>query len=100
MHLKNMLRQVQSDRSNLAHGWLPSLLIRSDSSLALRFFLCLALQKRKTPQRGGSAHAGSLTLTASTAFSTGAKKIMKPCHGSVLFLIGAPCRLQGAPQPW
>src|SRR5262245_27729938 len=25
MHLKNMLRQVQSDRSNLAHGWLPSL---------------------------------------------------------------------------
>src|SRR5262249_33415279 len=23
MHLKNMLRQVQSDRSNLAHGWLP-----------------------------------------------------------------------------
>src|SRR5262249_40071611 len=29
MHLKNMLRQVQSDRSNLAHGWLPSLLIRS-----------------------------------------------------------------------
>src|SRR5262249_44886243 len=23
VHLKNMLRQVQSDRSNLAHGWLP-----------------------------------------------------------------------------
>src|SRR5262245_64314758 len=23
MHLKNMLRQVQPDRSNLAHGWLP-----------------------------------------------------------------------------
>src|SRR5262249_41015757 len=22
VHLKNMLRQVQSDRSNLAHGWL------------------------------------------------------------------------------
>src|SRR5262249_1597755 len=36
VHLKNMLRQVQSDRSNLAHGWLPSLLFRSDSSLALR----------------------------------------------------------------
>src|SRR5262249_48860064 len=23
VHLKNMLRQVQSDRSNLTHGWLP-----------------------------------------------------------------------------
>src|SRR5262249_28110813 len=23
VHLKNMLRQVKSDRSNLAHGWLP-----------------------------------------------------------------------------
>src|SRR5438270_3530986 len=23
VHLKNLLRQVQSDRSNLAHGWLP-----------------------------------------------------------------------------
>src|SRR5262249_8318 len=23
VHLKNMLRQVHSDRSNLAHGWLP-----------------------------------------------------------------------------
>jgi len=23
VHLKNVLRQVQSDRSNLAHGWLP-----------------------------------------------------------------------------
>src|SRR5207245_10920445 len=23
VHLKNMLRHVQSDRSNLAHGWLP-----------------------------------------------------------------------------
>src|SRR5262249_8956221 len=23
VHLKNMLRQVQSDRSNLVHGWLP-----------------------------------------------------------------------------
>src|SRR5262249_27183161 len=23
VHLKDMLRQVQSDRSNLAHGWLP-----------------------------------------------------------------------------
>src|SRR5262249_59187563 len=23
VHLKNMLRQVQSDRRNLAHGWLP-----------------------------------------------------------------------------
>src|SRR4029453_18291961 len=23
VHLKNILRQVQSDRSNLAHGWLP-----------------------------------------------------------------------------
>src|ERR1700756_3133010 len=23
VHLKNMLRQVQSDRGNLAHGWLP-----------------------------------------------------------------------------
>src|SRR5262249_5696212 len=52
VHLKNMLRQVQSDRRNLAHGWLP--------------FAAVSIRQQfgtQMPQRGHPPHH-SITSSA------------------------------------
>jgi hypothetical protein len=36
MDLKNVLRQINSDRRNLVHGWLPQMVILDDTILALQ----------------------------------------------------------------
>src|SRR5262249_45529800 len=59
VHLKIMLRQVQSDRSNLAHGWLP-FAADSHSSLALRCRKGAIHPIIRSPrQRAGGATRGS-----------------------------------------
>src|SRR6516162_7070993 len=58
VHLKNMLRQVQSDRRNLAHGWLP---FAADSITAVW---------HSDAARGPSTHH-SITSSAATSDLSG-----------------------------
>jgi hypothetical protein len=72
VHLKNMLRQVQSDRRNLAHGWLPFLVIRQKHQLGTSM-----------PQGGHPPHH-SITSSASASNLSG---ISRPSALAVLALI-------------
>src|SRR5262249_24158589 len=72
VHLKNMLRQVQSDRRNLAHGWLP--------------FAAVSIRQQfgtQMPQRGHPPHH-SITSSASASSFSGT---FKPRGCAVLRLI-------------
>src|SRR5262249_28524662 len=72
VHLKNMLRQVQSDRSNLAHGWLP--------------FAAVSIRQQfgtQMPQGGHPPHH-SITSSARASSLSG---ISRPSAFAVLRLI-------------
>src|SRR5262249_40755282 len=72
VHLKNMLRQVQSDCSNLAHGWLP--------------FAAVSIRQQfgtQMPQGGHPPHH-SITSSASASNLSG---ISRPSALAVLTLI-------------
>src|SRR5262249_16248940 len=56
VHLKNMLRQVQSDRRNLAHGWLP--------------FAAVSIRQQFGTQMPQGGHPPHHSITSSAATST------------------------------
>src|SRR5262249_23757942 len=56
VHLKNMLRQVQSDRSNLAHGWLP--------------FAAVSIRQQFGTQMPQGGHPPHHSITSSAAASS------------------------------
>ena len=56
VHLKNVLRQVQSDRSNLAHGWLP--------------FAAVSIRQQFGTQMPQGGHPPHHSITSSARAST------------------------------
>src|SRR5262249_29953333 len=71
VHLKNMLRQVQSDRSNLAHGWLP--------------FAAVSIRQQFGTQMPQGGHPPHHSITSSARASS--------VGGTVRPIVFAVCRL-------
>src|SRR5262249_18342350 len=72
VHLKNMLRQVQSDRSNLAHGWLP--------------FAAVSIRQQFGTQMPQGGHPPHHSITSSASESR-LSEILMPSASAVLRLI-------------
>src|SRR5438270_8760305 len=72
VHLKNVLRQVQSDRSNLAHGWLP--------------FAADSIRQQFGTQMPQGGHPPHHSITSSARAST-SSEILTPSASAVLRLI-------------